>query len=77
MNLLEMEEGEEHWALRLVRGRGNSLEAGGLEELRACLEVAKAAGAPPLALSSNSRSFCTGLDLEVTRQLDRRPFIVP
>lgn len=55
----------------LVGGRGNALSPAGLAELEQSLRALVAEGAPPLLLRSAGSSFCTGLDLDVARALDR------
>ena len=57
--------------LVLIRGRGNALDRPSLEALEQALTGLVEDGAPPLLLTGEGRSFCTGLDLIATEGADR------
>lgn len=74
MDRMRFVELEEHAALvcvRLVRGRGNALEATGLAEIESVFRGLAASSSPPVILAARGRSFCTGLDLIASAESDR------
>lgn len=69
--LLRIESGGDLVEFVLVRGRGNALTTRGLDQLSAELTALARQAAPPLVLRATGSSFCTGLDLDAARGLDR------
>jgi len=71
MHCVELEERAGLAIVRLVRGRGNALEATALAEIESVFRALAASSAPPVVLAARGRSFCTGLDLVASAESDR------